>query len=300
MLILLTFIAFTLAQDSICDKYSQALNLTNQQLVKTVVDGVVQKIVQPGTVTKKYFDGTKPAGSTNFLDPANKDALNALVASLVQFFGAGLGCSDGTITPYTGPSMDKVHQPMGIQSGEFNSFNEAVISVLAGAGVSDIDQVAVRIVLNGFKNDVVAQNSICDRYSVALKVTNKQLVQSVVLKAFTAITSDSSPIKKYFDGRKPAGSLNYLNPKNKQALDGLVHGLTTWFGQALGCSDDTIPPYGGPPLSKVHRIMGINEMEFDFFNGGVINILRQSGVVSKDLVAVARALNGTKSEIVTA
>jgi len=300
MYILLALFALSLAQDSICDKYSQALNLTNQQLVKTVVDGVVKKIVQPGTLTKKYFDGTKPAGSTNFLDPANKGALDALVASLVQFFGAGLGCSDGTITPYTGPSMDKVHQPMGIQSAEFNSFNEAVISVLAGAGVSDIDQVAVRIVLNGFKNDIVVQNSICDRYSVALKVTNKELVQSVVLKAFTAITSDSSPIKKYFDGRKPAGSLNYLNPKNKVALDGLVHGLTTWFGDALGCSDDTIPPYGGPPLSAVHKRMGINENEFNFFNGGVVNILRDSGVQSKDLVAVAKALNNTRNDIVTA
>jgi len=261
---------------------------------------LLKKIIQPNTITKKYFDGTKPSGSTNFLDPANSDALNALVGSLVQFFGAGLGCSDGTISPYTGPSMDKVHQPMGIQSAEFNAFNEAVISVLAGAGVSDIDQVAVRIVLNGFKNDIVAQNSICDRYSVALKLSNKALVQAVVLQAFSAITADSSPIKKYFDGRKPPGSLNYLNPKNKVSLDGLVHGLTTWFGQALGCSDDTIPPYGGPSLSQVHRSMSINENEFNFFNGGVINILRSKGVASKDLVAIARALNGTRNEIVTA
>jgi len=288
------------SQDSVCDRYSQALNLTNAQLVKTVVDGTVKKIVAAGTITKKYFDGTKPTGSTNFLSENNADALKGLVGSLVQFFGGGLGCSDGTITPYTGPSMDKVHQPMGINSAEFNAFNEAVISVLAGAGVSDIDQVAVRIVLNGFKNDIVLQNSICDRYSSALKVSNKELVSSVVIKAFTAITADSSPIKKYFDGRKPPGSLNYLNPKNKVSLDGLVHGLTTWFGQALGCSDDTIPPYGGPTLSAVHKRMGINEAEFSFFNGGVLNILRTSGVVAKDLVAVARALNNTKSEIVTA
>jgi truncated hemoglobin YjbI len=286
--------------DSICDKYSQALNLTNAQLVKTVVDGVVKKITSVGTVTKKYFDGTKPKGSTNFLDAKNAGALSDLVASLVQFFGAGLGCSDGTITPYTGPSMSKVHQPMGINSAEFGSFNEAVISVLANAGVSDIDQVAVRIVLESFKKDVVVQGSICDRYSQALKITNKELVQSVVVKAFTAITADSSPIKKYFDGRKPPGSLNYLNPKNKVSLDGLVNGLTTWFGDALGCSDDTIPPYGGPPLAAVHKRMGINEDEFNFFNGGVVSILRASGVVSKDLVAVARALNGTKADIVTA
>jgi len=251
-------------------------------------------------VTKKYFDGTKPPGSINFLDSKNEGALADLVASLIQFFGAGLGCSDGTITPYTGPSMDKVDQPMGISSAEFNSFNEAVISVLAAAGVSDIDQVAVRIVLNGFKKDIVVQNSICDRYSTILKISNKDLVSSVVVKAFTAITADSSPIKKYFDGRKPPGSLNYLNPKNKVSLDGLVHGLTTWFGEALGCSDDTIPPYGGSPLKEVHKRMGINEDEFGFFNGGVVNILRMSGVVPKDLSAVARALNSTRMDIVTA
>jgi len=85
-------------------------------------------------------------------------------------------------------------------------------------------------------------------------------------KFFTRITDpNGSPIRKYFDGTKPRGSLNFLNPKNSVALEGLVHGLTTWFGAALGCSDDTIPPYGGPPLSVVHKVMKINMDEFNFF-----------------------------------
>jgi len=289
------------SQDSICDKYSQALNVSNKGLVSKVVNDVVGRVVANGTTTKKYFDGTKPAGSTNFLDAANAQALKDLVASLVQFFGAALDCSDGTITPYTGPSMDKVHQPMGISSPEFVFFNDQVVQTLAVAGVTEQDQVAVRIVLNGLKTSIVSQNSICDRYSNALKVSNRDLVRGVVLKVFTRITDpNGSPIRKYFDGTKPRGSLNFLNPKNSVALEGLVHGLTTWFGAALGCSDDTIPPYGGPPLSAVHRVMKINLDEFNFFNTQVLGVLLTSGVAKKDLQVISGALNSTRADIVSA
>jgi len=169
------------------------------------------------------------------------------------------------------------------------------------AGVTEQDQVAVRIILNGLKSAIVVQNSICDRYSNALKVSNKDLVRGVVLKVFTRITDpNGSPIRKYFDGTKPRGSLNFLLPKNSVALEGLVHGLTTWFGAALGCSDDTIPPYGGPPLAKVHKIMLINLAEFNFFNTEVLGVLLASGVAKKDLQTISAALNSTKTDIVTA
>jgi len=290
---------FVLAQtQSICEKYSGILNVTNNGLVTTVVNGVVGKVTAPGAVTLKYFDGTKPAGSTNFLQ--DSAALKALVGSLVQFFGDALGCSDGTITPYTGPKMDKVHQSMGIASNEFNFFNDQVIAVLKGAGVTDIDQVSVRIILNGLKSAIVSQNSVCDRYSTELKLSNKELVTKVVVTVFGRITSFMSPIRKYFNGDKPPGSLNFLDSKNKLALEGLVNGLVTWFGMALGCSDDSIGPYGGPPLDKVHKIMGINKPEFDYFNTEVLEVLRKSGVVTKDLVLVSTALNSTKSLIVSA
>ena len=295
------FIAFVFSQDSICDKYSQALNLNNSALVTTVVNGVVQKLVGPGAaLTKKYFDGTKPAGSTNFLDPRNAAALADLVGSLVRFFGQALGCSDGTIKPYTGPAMDKVHQPMGINLFESIAFNDAVVAVLAAAGVSEIDQVAVRIVLNSLKTSIVVQNSICDRYSAALKVSNQALVKAVVLGVFGAVTMDGAPTLKYFNGVKPPGSMNFLNPKNQAALDGLVNGLITFFGTALGCSDETIGPYGGPSMTNVHKRMRINENEFNFFNLQVLNVLRTSGVARADLITVSKLLNSTKSVIVSA
>jgi len=298
-LLFVTLFALYYSQ-SICDKYSQQLNLTNKLLVSTVVGGVIKKVTAPKTPTLKYFNGMKPDNSTNFLDPANADQLKALTDSLVSFFGDALGCSDGTIQPYSGPSMSKVHQRMGIATYEFNFFNDQVVAVLKAAGVSDVDQVAVKIVLSGLKVDIVAQGSICDRYSDVLKVSNKDLVSKVVLAVFQKITAFGSQIRIYFNGDKPAGSLNFLDAKNKVALDGLVNGLVTWFGMALGCSDDSIGPYGGPPLSAVHKLMGIDKDEFDFFNTKVLNVLRASGVVTKDLIDVSLALNGTKKEIVTA
>jgi len=194
--------------------------------------------------------------------------------------------------------MSAVHQTMGISNAEFVFFNDQVVSVFALAGASAEDQVAVRIVLNGLKEAIVMQNSICDRYSKALNMTNKMLVTSVVLKTFGKITANNSPIKKYFDGTKPAGSVNFLSPQFKGALDGLVDGLTSWFGDALMCSDNSIAPYTGPSLDDVHRSMFINVDEFHFFNGKVIEVLQGAGVKSADIVAVSRALNSTKSVIV--
>jgi len=292
------FSVFT-AQDNICDKYSKLLKITNKQLVQTVVNGTVAKVVAPASILKKYFDGTKPAGSTNFLAPENAGALKSLLEGLVAFFGAALSCPDGTIGPYTGPPLDKIHQPMGIAFHEFVKFNDDVIDTLAAAGVTDIDQVAVRILLNTLKSQIVVQNSICDRYSNMLSVTNKDLMTKVVVATVTGVTSPSAPTLKYFDGTKPPGSLNFLLPKNKNALDGVLFGLVTFFGQALGCSDGTLPPYGGPTLKNVHGIMGIAVDEFDFFNNVLIGVLRGAGVAQKDITTVHRFLNSTQPNIVS-
>jgi len=289
-----------LQDDTICDKYSAALKLNNSALVSTVVNGAVAKLVAAASITKKYFDGTKPTGSTDYTNPKNSKALTALVGSLVSYFGSALGCSDGTIPAYNGPALDKVHQPMGISVFESIAFNDAVISVLAAAGVEEGDQVAVRMLLNTLKDQIVVQNSICDRYSKALKVDNKELISNVVAGVFTAVTADGAPTTKYFNGVKPAGSMNFLNPKNKLALDGLVNGLVAFFGSALGCSDETVPPYGGGTLKAVHKIMRINENEFNFFNVQVLTVLRNAGVANSDLSVITKFLNSTKPDIVTA
>jgi len=265
--------------------------------VNTVITGVVGRLVGAGAITKQYFDGTKPAGSTNFLNPNNAADLKALEASLIQFFGGGLGCSDGTITPYKGPSMSKVHQKMGIDFAAFSFFNDQVIGVLAGAGVSGVDQVAVRGVLNSFRTDVVSQ-TICNRYSALLKITNNQLVKSVVVGTFQAVTASTSPIVIYFNGVKPPGSTDFLN-KNKDALPGLVQGLVTFFGGALGCSDGTIAPYTGPDIGKLHKPMGINNGDFNFFNIQLLGVMRKAGVAMADLRTVDQVLNSTRTLIVS-
>jgi truncated hemoglobin YjbI len=303
LFVLLTLFAVALStqskrqDDSICDKYSAALKLNNSALVTTVVTGVVGKLLDAKSINKKYFDGTKPPGSTDYT--TNQKAAAELVGSLVAFFGSALGCSDGTIGQYQGAPMDKVHQPMGINVFESIAFNDAVVAVLAAAGVDEMDQVAVRILLNSLKVQIVKQGSICDRYSKALQVSNKELVSTVITGVFTAITSDGSPILKYFNGQKPPGSMNFLSPKNKMALDGLANGLVAFFGTALMCSDETVPPYGGAPLKAVHKLMKINENEFNFFNVQVLQVLRNAGVAAPDLAAVTKLLNSTKSDIVT-
>jgi len=194
--------------------------------------------------------------------------------------------------------MSKVHQKMGLRTDEFNFFNDQVIAVLAGAGVTLADQGTVRGVLNSLKMDIVSQ-TICDRYSEVLKVTNKMLMTNVVTGTFGKITAPSSPILKFFNGVQPPGSTDYLN-KNKDALAGLVHGLVTFFGGALGCQDGTVSKYGGPSMRDVHKLMGIHNAEFNFFNIQLLEVLRSAGVSRPDRMAVDKVLNTTRTDIVTA
>jgi len=290
------FVSFCYSQ-TICQKYSQALGVSNKQLVSSVVNGVVPKIVAAGTPTKQFFDGTRPAGSLNFLDPANSAALTALKDSLVAFFGSGLGCSDGSIPAYTGGPMDKVHQPLGISDVAFEFFNLQVIEVMRTAGVKETDLSAVLAVLVSMRTAIV-KSSICDKYSSALKLSNKELVTAVVTGTFKEITQPNTPTLKFFNGQQPPGSTNFLT--NTGALNGLVNGLVSFFGMALGCSDGSIGPYRGGTLRQVHTGMGVTQGVFEFFNFAVIKVLKSSGVQQIDLTAVLSVLNSTKADIVTA
>jgi hypothetical protein len=150
---------------SICDRYSDALGVNNRQLVTDVVLGVVNLIVANDSPIRKYFDGSN--GGTNFL--TNTNALNTLVSKLVAVFGAALGCTDavnGTGT-YTPPppatdltsAMAQVHYPLNIPKPDSDFFNNAVITVLAGAGVSPVDQNAVRALLQSLEPFIVNSNA---------------------------------------------------------------------------------------------------------------------------------------------
>jgi truncated hemoglobin YjbI len=298
VLFALIVLTFAEEQQSLCTKYSQALNISNKALVTTVVTSTIPGLVAANTPTKRYFDGTFPAGSTNFLAPENANALAALVDSLVQFFGGALGCADGTISPYTGPSMAKVHSMMGITDVAFEFFNLQVITVMRSAGVQAADLAAVLSLLESLRSAIVQPMtpSICDKYSQALRLKNIDLVTSVVTKVFGFITQPGTVTVRYFNGQFPQGSTNFLT--NSGALRNLVNGLVAFFGGALGCTDGSIGPYTGGSLKDVHTGMGVTVPAFEFFNFNVIVVMRQAGVVPKDLSAVLGVLNSTKDSIV--
>jgi len=258
----LTFLGLSLST-SICDRLSTRNNITNKQLVDAVGMFVFTQMTVSGAVTKKYFDGTQPAGSTNLLDPANSDELTAFANSLTKFNGAALGCSDGTIKPYSGAPMDKAHKGMGITGYAFDFHNAQVLQILAAKGANAADQSDVLGALESLRSAIV-QPTICDKYSHIVRITNKQLVTSVVTGTFGKITAVGSIILKYFNGVKPQGSTDFLG-KDKDQLPGLVNGLVAFFGQALGCTDGSIGKYTGAPLKAVHGKMGINLNEFVFF-----------------------------------
>jgi len=248
------------------------------------------------STTAPFFNGIKPAGSTNFL--TNTAQFNKLFDELVQFFGKALGCTDGSIPPYPAnrPSLTDVHQPMGLSKVVFDSFNQLLLSVTAGAGVTPEDNAMILSVLNSLEKNIVSQ-SICDRYSQALKISNLDLLTSVVNGTVNKLVVDpiTSP---FFNGQTPAGSTNFLSDATqfKKLFDELVQ----FFGQALGCRDGTIPPYPAnrPSLTTVHQPMGLSKVVFDKFNELLISVTAGAGVTPEDNAMILSVLNSLQTQIV--
>jgi len=274
--------------------------MTNLQFINYLDTQVFQRMNVAGAPTRPFFDGEIPKGSVNLLDPANADELKAFTESLAKFNGAALGCSDGTIAKYTGPDMKKTHEKMMITASAFNFHNKQVLFVLGSKGASSDDQAKVLSTLETLRDAIVTgKDSICDKYSTLLKVTNKQLVTNVVVGTFGKITAKDAPTLIYFNGVKPPGSTDFIN-KNKDQLKGLVDGLVSFFGMALGCSDGSISPYTGGSLRSVHKKMMITLPDFLFFNRQVVSVLKIAGVSTMDAIAVDKVLNSTRMDIVTA
>jgi len=282
--------------NSICDRYSRALKVTNTQLLYAIVNGTVAGVVSPNAVTKKFFDGTKPAGSVNYLK--NPVALNALKGSIVNFFWGPLGCTDMPGRKYTGQTMAAAHGSMGINDVEFDYFNSVLLGVLTKAGVTQNDVNAVKTVLESLRGAIVKSDSICDKYSKALKLTNTQLVTTVVKGTIGLLVAADAPTKKYFDGTKPSGSVNYLDSGNAQLLQALTDSLVNFFWGPLGCSMDPVRRYTGGSMQAVHAAMKINDSEFSFFRDAVGQVLTNAGAEQKDVAAVKGVIDTLRSQIV--
>jgi len=287
--------------DTICNKYATALGVTTSDLVTLVVTNVFQRVAGPGALTREYFDGTIPTGSTNYTDPNNSGLAANLAMHLIEFFGIALGCSiDNTIPPYDGvKDMNVVHANMHIGALEFAFFNDQVIQVMRGAMVSEPDLKIVAGVLNSLKLDICTESdcrrSICDKYSDGLNITNVALVSTVVGGVFGIAVAPGSPLLQFFDGTTPAGSTDFTT--NTGAKDTLAASLVAFFGNALGCTDAGFPAYTGPNMKDTHLAIPIGPFEFSVFNSAVISIMAGAGVIQADLNAVAVVLESLRADI---
>jgi len=123
-----------------------------------LVSETVAKLVNTSTPTKEFFDGTTPAGSTNFL--ANPTAFNTLFNHLVEFFGSSgaLDCTDDSIPDYSGNAdMAAVHADMPIDNETFNFFNQQLYNVGQENGVEQTDLNSVAALLEGFRGTICNQ-----------------------------------------------------------------------------------------------------------------------------------------------
>lgn len=281
----------------ICSYYSGVLGYNNSFLISTVVGDVVTTAVSAGSPIKQYFDGTTPPGSRNFLAPNETAALNTLFLHLVQFFGGVLNCTDGTITTYAGKSMAAAHANMKTTFYAFSVFNNAVVSSLLKFGVNATDANLVASALNGVRDACSATdcNTICNRYTIPAIASNSVLVGAVVDGTVNAALNVNSGLRQFFNGSVPAGSIDFTT--NTAQYTRLRTNLVNFFGQALGCSDMSIPAYTGKNMKLAHATIPIGNTAFVTFNTALVGVMKGAGVAQADLMAVAGVLEGTRADI---
>ena len=115
-------------------------------------------------------------------------------------------------------------------------------------------------------------------------------MSAIVGQTFEALTAKTSPLLEYFTG-VAGGRPDYTDPENSKDLQKLAEGLVSFFSDALGCSDGSIPPYNevnaaGTTLKEFHVGMPISIFEFNAFNDILLGVLKKNGVVDADLKKV--------------
>jgi len=172
---------------SLCVRYAELLNITQTQLVTTVVVATFTNCTTVGAPTKRDFDGSL-TNTTDFI--TNTTAQGLLVAGLVGFFGGGLGCT--TTAPYTGPgNMVLVHQYLIVDNTAFEYFNTVLLGVMAGAGVNSTDIAAVSGVLESFRSTIcnqpdcqgITSNGLTTNSLTTAQLTTAQLTTSPMTTA---------------------------------------------------------------------------------------------------------------------
>lgn len=295
-------------KETFCEKYTAALvsptGFKNSKgVLEAIVDGTIDAVLDEKSLLLEYFDGTVPAGSTNFTDPKNAAAANFLRDGLVNFFGAALGCSDGSIPAYTGRGMKEVHKDMPISGIEYDFFNTQLIKVVDNAGVDEVDQKFLLDLLNSPDvrgaicnfGEGCLKDSLCIKYAKALNLKQAVLMDKIVDAAFAPVIANAQQ-KVFFDGSVPAGSVNYF--ANAAALAELKKNFAYFLGRAdvLACSDPDFPAarINIAGLKPLHAPMPITAALFSQFNDLVIQGVKTLGVSDPDLAAIRAVLDSTE------
>jgi len=294
VVLFLALIIATAFGQTICNKYCGITGLNASTLMTGAVNGVLG-LVLADPVLPQWFNGTTPAGATNFLLPANNASLASFVNQVIYFFEFALGCNDSSTIAYGGPSMSVAHATLGINYPAYNAFNQYVCQVLTSSNFAPADVVSVASALNGLGGICTAKDcsNICNKYSVPCKANNNALISTVVNATVMGVLA--TPLVQFFNG-SISGKTNFLT--NSGAFNTLFLHLVQFFGSALGCTDGSIGAYAGVDLGTAHAGLGITVAQFNQFNNILLGVLTGAGVSAADVSTVSGVLNGTQSSIV--
>lgn len=250
----------SIASSSLCTDYAAILGVSEEVLMNSTVTDVAIAVATCGPTcpTAAWFNGTNGRAGTDFL--TNPEAFNSLVGKLMGYFGQAnaLGCSAAFTNKFPAPTVDmrsahaEFQKP--VDRAAFEYFNQAVIRVLAGYGVSNADLATVAKYLDGFRahktgaapNNVICQAADCTKSPFSVKVAAdyfnppfmtvpRGTVVEFVKEDFTPhIVVESNSTNKCLATSDPVFELDLTGSPRPVFTDGITKPLT--FVDILNCN----------------------------------------------------------------
>jgi hypothetical protein len=125
----------------------------------------------------------------------------------------------------------------------------------------------------------VSSASLCTEEAYSLGISQKVFVGRIVNDTVDAIISETSPIKRFFDGTIPIGSIYFTDPGNTAYLNALKSDFISYFALEFQCNDSSIHVYQGDPnMRRLHMHMPISLNDFETFVDTMLEVSVAIGV----------------------
>lgn len=268
---------------SVCDIALSIVGKNALQLFITVGNIVPYMFTEINATMPDFFNGVLSGGPDLLVEPN----LNKTIYAHSEFFAQLFNCTDGSLPPYTGPSMEAVHANIApyVTATEYNLFVNFFLNQLSFYKGNDYDYLYPRfqsLLISQkpyiCKGSVNCRTTLCDLYTDLANYTGQSQVwlSNIVNSTLNQLVESLYP---NFNG---ISGPDYFVPGPARTL--FIDKMVAFLGRELNCTQTGFPTYTvtDSELVILHQNMSIDELEYEGFIFALLNSFNAAGMAPAD------------------